>query len=171
MKKGFSLIEILIVISLFTVIVGFALWAFVMGLRAWNSGQNRAEIRLDATYALERMVREISQASNIGIAQDDTVKFSADVNNNGVNETITYKVVDNNLIRSIPDLLLEDIILVVARSADSLQLVYYDLDNNLLTPPIIGAQQDTIRLIQITLNMNKADETLTLSSSAYARNQ
>jgi len=166
MRKGFTLIELIIVIILFIIIVGFAGWSFVVGLRTWASGMNRTEIRQDSALAMERMVRELSQAKLITIAQVDTVKFAADADDDGADETITFDTLTGNLNRTV-----KDTITVLARNVNSFQLAYYDLNDVLLDFPVLGADRDNIRVITITLTMNKADETLTLSSGAYARNQ
>ena len=166
MKRGFTLIEVIIVMALFSVLVGSACWVFTVGLSVWSSGRGRSEIRQDSSIAMETMVRELSQASSFTIAQAGTVKFSADVDDDGADETITFNTSGNNLNRTV-----EDIAVVLARNVDTFQLAYYDLNNNLLEQPLLGLQRDDIRVITISLTLSEADETFSLSSGVYARNQ
>jgi prepilin-type N-terminal cleavage/methylation domain-containing protein len=165
-KKGFTLIELIIVIVLLSVLVGVAAWTFVAGLRSWNSGIDRANIRQDGSFALEIMVRELSQADSFTIAQEDNVKFDADIDNDGSNETITYSTSDSELSRKV-----NGTTTVLSPDVDTFLLSYRDLNDTAMTPPITGAEHDDIRVITISLTMDRFDETLTLSSSAYARNQ
>lgn len=166
MRKGFTLLELIIVIIIFIIIMGSAGWFFVVGLRTWLSGMNRTEIRQDSALAMERMVRELSQLNNIIIAQQDRVRFDADVNDDGTDERITFDTTAGNLERTVTGTST-----ILARNVSNFQLAYYDLNDDLLSFPIPGGQRDNIRVIEITLTMNKADETLLLSSGAYARNQ
>ena len=163
MKKAFTLIELIIVLTLFIIIVGFAGWSFIVGLRAWNSGQNRAEIRLDGTLAIEKMVRELSQASDITTADEDEIIFEADLDDDGTVETVTFNVSNNNLIRTV-----NAVATVLASNVQTFGLSYLDLNNSPWTLP-----QDPvdIRVITISLTMSNLDETFSLSSSTYVRNQ
>ncbi len=166
MKKGFTLIELIIVIALFSVLMLSVSWVFVAGLRTWNSGVNRAEIRQDGTLALEKMVREISQADSFTIAHADRVKFDADLDDDGGNEDITFATDDNRLIRTV-----SGTSTVLAYNVQSFGLLYRDLNNAVMPFPITGNNRDNIRVIIMSLTMSNADETIDLSSGAYARNQ
>ena len=57
---------------------------FVAGLRVWGSSTDRAYIRQDANLAVERMVRDLSEASEISTAKSDEVKFDADLDGDGI---------------------------------------------------------------------------------------
>lgn len=169
MRKGFTLVEFIIVILLFSVLIMAASWAFVVGLRVWDSGRKRAGIRQESSWAMERMVREISQASSITDADEDEMAFVADLDDDDSDETITFSISDNELIRT------EDAVdVVLARNVQTFSLSYRDYDNTLLSIPSGVASQgkrDLIRVIIVSLTMNNADETITLSSSLYVRNQ
>lgn len=165
--KGVTLIELIIVMALVSILASAVSFAFAVGLKVWSSGRSRAEIRQDGNLAMERMVRELSQASRITIADatKEKVKFSADLDQDGEIESITFNTIENNLNRTV-----EDIAVVLARNVETFRLTYYDLNNNLLEAPMAPAERDNIRVITITLTMNKVDETIILSSSVYVRN-
>jgi len=152
--------------ALVAILAGVVSFTFAVGLKTWGSGRNRAEIRQDGNLAMERMVRELSQASGFTIARDDKVKFSADLDEDGEVESITFDTSEDNLNRTV-----EDVAVCLARNVETFHLAYYDLNNDLLEPPVAPSERDNIRVITITLTMNKVDETISLSSSVYARNQ
>ena len=166
MKKGITLIELIIVIVLLSILVGFVSWVFVVGLRSWSSGKDRADIRQSSNLALERMVRELSQASSFTIAQAGQVKFVADLDDDGTDETVTFSVSNSELFSDT-----DGTATVLAPDVQAFGLLYRDLNNVIMTFPISGGDRDNIRVIIISLTLNKADETINLSSSAYARNQ
>lgn len=168
MKKGLTLIELIIVIALFSILAVAVFWTFVVGLKVWGSGMDRGYIRQDANLSIERMVRELSEASEFSRARSDEVDFNADLDGDGSVETIKFDISnDNNLERT------EDSIAVImAGNVQTFTLGYYlDGDNDTLLSSVTGPSRDDIRVIVISLTLDDGDETITLSSSVYARNQ
>lgn len=170
--EGVTLIELIIVMALVAILVGAVSFTFAVGLESWSSGRNRSEIRQDGNLSLERMVRELSQASSITIAHADRIKFDADVDGDGTDETITFNFDDdnNNLNRTV----VGGATTILAPNVQTFGLSYRDLDDTLLSLPQhtnTQVKRDRIRVIIISLTMDKGDETITLSSSVYARNQ
>lgn len=166
MKRGFTLIELIIVIVLFSMLAAATFWTFVVGLRAWGSGRDRAYIRQDANLAIERMVRELSQAKSFTIAQADQVKFDADIDNDDTDETVTFAISDSSLERTV-----DGTTTVLTPDLQTLEFSYRDLNDVAMALPITGNDRDNIRVIVMSLTLNEGDETFVLSSSAYARNQ
>ncbi len=142
----------MVVTALVSIIVAVSATVFLTGLSAWVSGRDRTEIREGASLAMERMVRDLCQAGTITAATASAITFTADVNNDGVNETVTFNQ------NGIPD-------------AQALTFSYTDLNNNSIPVPVAQASLSSIRVVTIALTMNKGDETYALSSSAYTRNQ
>lgn len=170
-QEGFTLIELIIVIVLFSILAIAVFWTFVVGLRAWGSGMDRAIIRQDANLAIERMVREISQASEISMAKSDEIQFDADLDGDGLVETIKFDVSNDNNLERTEVITGPDIVVTIARNVQDFTLRYLDGDNDTLLIPVAGPTQDDIRVIVISLTLDDGDETITLSSSVYARNQ
>lgn len=68
-SQGFTLVEMLIVLMLLAVLSGVGVSLFTVGLRAWDAGQIRTGIREDASYAMERIVRDLKEMANGSLAQ------------------------------------------------------------------------------------------------------
>ena len=167
-KSGFTLIELLIVVILFFILTGVAITAFTVGLRSWDSGLNRTDVRLESGRAMERMVRDISQASSITNAKDDTITFLVDLDDDGNDETVTFDVISNDLVRTV-----DGTDIPLATNVDALTFSYRDLNDDLMNPPGDTANQtkrDNIRIVLISIDMSRGDETFNLSSSVYVRN-
>ena len=87
-EDGFSLIELLVSISILTVIMA-GMFSFLWGAsKHWTTAQNSAEVTENARLGLNRMTRELKQASNVTAAQTDEVTFTVDFGDGA--ETISY---------------------------------------------------------------------------------
>lgn len=169
MRKAFTLIELTLVWALLSVFVGVVLWIFSVELKMWGSSRDRVMIRQQGHQALNRMVRELSQTNSITSAAAGAITFLADLDDNGTDETITLNTSGSNLNRTEGA-----VVNSLAFNVQSFGIAYRDLSNNLLTPPggtDTQAERDTIRVVTLSLTMNKTDETLNLSSSVYLHNQ
>ena len=60
-KRGFTLLETLIVFSLLSVLMGVSAHLFTVSLRVWGTGSLRTEIREDMSYAIEKIVRDLKE--------------------------------------------------------------------------------------------------------------
>lgn len=83
--KGISLIELILVIIIFS---SFMLGVYTVmdaGMKAWNMGSNRTDIQNAAMILVKRMVREISVASSYSVTVDeahgDYIAFETPVKN------------------------------------------------------------------------------------------
>jgi len=59
--RGFTLIEMIIVLLLLAMLLGVAGSVFIVSLRAWDSGCMRTGIREDISYATEKVVRDLKE--------------------------------------------------------------------------------------------------------------
>ena len=58
--SGFTLVELLMVVGLFSLILGSTMGVFLTGQMAWNTGQASIEIQQQARYGINAMVRELN---------------------------------------------------------------------------------------------------------------
>lgn len=169
MKKGLTLIELLVVIVLLGGLSAAVVFVFMAGLKSWNSVRNRTEIIESLNLAMARMTRELSQASEITRARSDEIDFEADLDGGGVTEDITFDINSDDELERIED---GGSAVILARDVQSFTLGYYlEADNDNLLSSVTGPSLDDIRVIVITLALSKSGETVSLRSSAYARNQ
>lgn len=85
---GFTLIEILVSMSLLTVVMA-AIFAFLWGASNYlQTGQNTADVTENARLGLNRITRELQQASTVEVADTSQVSFT--VNFGAGDETVTY---------------------------------------------------------------------------------
>lgn len=67
--RGFTLIEMLMVLLLSTMLSGVTGLMFLVSLRAWDSGRIRTGIREDISYATEKVVRDLKEMALRSLSQ------------------------------------------------------------------------------------------------------
>lgn len=156
-SDGFTLIELILVIALLSILLGAIGFTFVVGLRAWDTGILSGGIKKEASYSLRIITEELKQATSITTAGLNSVTFIADLDNNGVAETISYTwsgVAGANLSR-----IEGAVTTVLARNVQNAQFQYYDANNTLLGPPP-AVTASLVRVVELTLQLQRESETL-----------
>jgi len=172
MKKGFTLVELLITVVLFSVLAAVVSWVFMVGLRTWDSGKERADIRQNAGLAMERMMRELSLTSEITRARSDEIRFEADLDQDEQVEKIIFDVNKDNDLERTENITGPNPVVIMARDVQNFTLGYYlESDNENLLSSVAKNAMDDIRVVVIALTLSKGEETISLSTSVYVRNQ
>jgi len=71
-QKGFSLIEMMVVVVILGLIVLGLVTFFTGGTKSWVAGQSQLKAQREARQAIDRMVREIREGNSIGSGSNDT---------------------------------------------------------------------------------------------------
>jgi len=74
MRKGFTLIEILVSIAILSVVIAGIFAVLNIGDMTWHSDMGVVNLQQQARQAMGSMVREIRQASDITISDSDAGK-------------------------------------------------------------------------------------------------
>ena len=88
--KGLTLIELLISSLLISIMLGAIWMIFHTGYTVFYGQYARQNIKDQASYAFLTMTNELHQAPSVTAATATSVTFTADLNNDGVNETVQY---------------------------------------------------------------------------------
>lgn len=169
MRKGWTLLELTISITLLSILLVAISWVLVAGLKVWGSGIGRAQMRQGACLAIERMTREISQAFSITDAQTDKIGLEVDLDGDETNEEVSFSLSGADLIRTEGS-----VVVTLASNVQSFILAYRDLNNVAMSIPAdvsSQAKRDNIRLVNTSLVMTRDNDTLKLTSGVYTRNQ
>jgi prepilin-type N-terminal cleavage/methylation domain-containing protein len=75
-QKSFSLIEMMIVVAVLGVIVLGLVTFFTGGTKSWVSGQYQLTAQRNARQAMDRMVREIREASDIRASSTSSIEIN-----------------------------------------------------------------------------------------------
>lgn len=100
MKRGFTILELLLTVLIFSAIFLATFTALSMGRRSWRIGIAQIEVQQDARKVMDAMLRELRAASAIdpstfidGVS-DDIINFTVNA------ETVSYAVVAEQLVRT-----------------------------------------------------------------------
>lgn len=180
-EDGFTIFEVLVSLSIFSVVM-IAMLSFLLGTsRNWQSSQDSVDAIDNARLGLNRMTRELRQSSEITLAEADHVEFTVDFGNGP--ETVSYSfspgdggsgsVIRTSYASGGEAVLMDNVI--------SLHFEYYgsdyrcDPDNNgLVTLDELSACSEMplakIARVDISLTMDSGDVTKDFFGQAWLRN-
>jgi prepilin-type N-terminal cleavage/methylation domain-containing protein len=94
-QKGFSLVEMMVVVAILGLIVLGLVTFFTGGAKSWVAGQSQLEAQRNARQAMDIMVREIREASEVTTNNDTEIIFDTPWVTG-----ITYKLLSNTINRN-----------------------------------------------------------------------
>lgn len=157
--KGFSLIELIMIIVIVAVVGGLTAPFILQAIDAWVFATSDRDNIFNARLAITRMTREIRHASSIdeAFSSSNAITFTHPVVGN-----ITYMISPSP---SGPYYLYRNSD-ILARNVDSLNLEYFSyVDGNLTSSTPSAA-----KLVRITLKITSGSSTVSLRSMARCRN-
>jgi prepilin-type N-terminal cleavage/methylation domain-containing protein len=100
-KKGFSLIEMMVVVVILGLIVLGLVTFFTGGAKSWVAGQSQLEAQRNARQAMDLMVREIRQGESV--SSSTTTSVTVDIPTLGSDSaySVTYKLSGNIIEREV----------------------------------------------------------------------
>jgi len=135
--KGFTLIELIIVIAITGIIVAGSSSLLLRGVEAYIAGKTDINASWQANSAIERMTRDLRAVSSANAIIIATSSEFAVQDINGI--AIDYQVVNGQLLRNTQ---------VLADRIQNVTFTYYDANG------AVTASVNAIRYIGITLNIN-----------------
>ena len=102
-QKGFSLIEMMVVVAILGIIILGLVTFFTGGTRSWVIGQHQLEAQRNARLSMDRMVKEIREGKNITGGSETSITvlvphFDVDGNIDS-NYSVTYALNDTTIQR------------------------------------------------------------------------
>jgi prepilin-type N-terminal cleavage/methylation domain-containing protein len=155
MKKGFTLVEIVIVIVMMAIVSFFIAVYMREGINAWQYMCGQKNITLSTRAAMNRIVKELKRAKqNTNITTHTTTEITfLDV----YNDTITFSQEGTVLYRN-SDILLEGLL-----DPGGLVFTYLDKDGN------VTAITNEMRVVRCRLTVVEEENRFILESAARIR--
>lgn len=167
-SKGFTLIELVMVITLLGIIAGIVALPLYQGTMGWFQATTRETITESGRIGIERMTREIrntgrTAANNPCISTATATSFTfSDMNGDLANcNSITFDISGTDIRRSGVSL---------ADNVLSLDINYYNSSNGLIARPVSAANLLTIRRVSIEIVSTRGGETLRKYTEVYLSN-
>lgn len=156
-KQGYSLVELIIIISLIGILAPIAGMVLSAGFKAALSGITLGQLSQESGQALTLMARELRNATSISAISSNSISFTK-LNHSG---TITYDVDGNTLRRSpaagsTPQ--------SVTTHLSSLSINGYATDLSATT------NAANVKLINIELSLTQNNSTTSLIKTVFPRN-
>jgi len=165
-QKGFSLIEMMVVVVILGIIVLGLVTFFTGGTKSWVAGQSQLTAQRNARQAIDIMVREIREGKNIISSSDsDTIVVSIpdfDTADPDDYNEVTYSLFDTTIKRGTVSLI--DNVLIAGEDI----FEYYDSNGIEINPP-----DSTVSKIHINLKVDVDDDgnpDITLNTDVNLRN-
>ena len=171
-QKGFSLIEMMVVVVILGLIVLGLVTFFTGGAKSWIAGQSQLEAQRNARQAIDRMVREIREGKNITNGSDISVTIRVphfDVNGNidSYND-VNYDLHDATTIRRDIIPLIDNVLKITGEDV----FEYYDSSGIQYDPPDISTLSKISKIhINLKVDVDKDDNPdITLNTDVNLRN-
>lgn len=163
-KKGFTLIELIIVITILGIAGGVVGYILMGTVDAWTFKANRNDILCDGRLAMNRMVREIREIkdrSNVSKAKSSEFRFI-----NASDVDIKYKLDRDGLLNRTENGTEN----LLAEYVSDLTFTYFDSGGATINNPDTSPDATDIRRIRINLTLTKNGENVYLQSDSVPRN-
>jgi len=162
-SKGFTLVELVIVIVIIGIITGIIGSILLGAIDAWTFKFNRADLLSNGKLAMNRMVREMRQVKNRAkVTTADPSEFSFE---NIDSVDITYALSGTDLDRTE-----DETTNTLAEDVSSMSFTYFDAVGAEIETPTVAPGATDIRRIRINLTLTKNGENLYLQSDISPRN-
>ena len=169
---GFSLVELMIVISLMGLFLGTVQETLIVGLRATSASDARENVRLQLRKSLDQFTREAAAASNVDCAMDQRFQFDAsDINGDGSSDNnINYRVNSGVFER-----VFSGTTVTLVNDLTSLDFDYLDSSNASLancSASGCGSSscRSSLRVVQVTITATKNGEAISVTDAVHLRN-
>ena len=167
-QKGFSLIEMMVVLVILGLIGIGLVTFFTGGARSWIAGQSQLKAQREARQAIDQMVREIREGKNITTGSDTSITTNIphfDINGNidSYND-VTYDLYDTTTIRRDNIPLIDNVLKISGEDI----FEYYNSSGIEINPP-----DSTVSKVHINLKVDvdkDSNPDVTLNTDVNLRN-
>ncbi len=162
-KKGFTLIELIIVITIIGIIAGVVGYILLGTVDAWTFKANRNDLLWDGRLAVNRMVREIREIkdlTSVTTASSSQLRFT-NINNN----SITYSLSGAGLNRT-----KDGTANILAQNVSSLSFTYYDSGGASIATPAVSPSATNIKRVRVNLTLTNGGQNFYAQSDSVPRN-
>ncbi len=78
-KSGFTLIELILSLTMMTILTATVIFTSMAGLRAWDTGRKHSAVRDQLANAVELIVKDLRRAATVDGLTASSVTFTADL--------------------------------------------------------------------------------------------
>jgi competence protein ComGC len=178
-SKGFTIIELLLVVLLMVVVVTLVSGTYLMSINASKDIIDITTNEIDARVVVYRITKDLREAIDISTAKDDEIIFMGNVDVDEDMESVRYYVQlhDDGYYELYRQIDSGEAAEVAEYVIDADIFTYYTGVNTPeggLTTPVVGEDKNDIRLIDINISIDQNGEetgsTMDMDTIIYLRN-
>jgi len=159
-KKGFTLIETVMAITILSIIAGMGLFSMVKFYELWNFSSSRLNVLWGSRY----LMRDV--AFNLRMVRDTQSVYSASATrfrffNLGTGAVTDYQFIDGKLYKNGTQILPE---------ITAFAFTYYDANGNTIAVPLVNPNNTNIRAVRVDFSLTSGGESVALRSTVKCRN-
>ncbi|TYP53296.1 type II secretion system protein [Thermosediminibacter litoriperuensis] len=154
-ERGFTLVEVVVAVSIFSLVVGAALALYQQAVLSWHKDEARVDVQESLRIALERMSGEIRSARELVEAGESRIGLAV-IEPGGDSDNATkyiYYYLDSAQKRLVREL--DGKKDPAAGHVTAFQLAYYDENDHRLEGQLSGEELKKVRRVEITLTGRK----------------
>ena len=137
--KGFSLVELMIVLAIFSTILGAIYGVLSMSRSSYQTGDIQIVVQQEARKAMDKIVTELREGSSVNLSDEFPFTITG--------QTIKYEVVDGQLQRAVQG----GATTILANNVANIQFTLYGSDMVRIT---LTTQKNTLLGRTITTNLS-----------------
>jgi prepilin-type N-terminal cleavage/methylation domain-containing protein len=167
-KKGFSLIEMMVVVVILGLIVLGLVTFFTGGARSWIAGQSQLKAQREARQAMDRMIREMREGKNITSGSETSITVYIPPLGGNTPYSVKFELLDTTTIQRDSNPLIDNVLKISGEDI----FEYYDSSGIKYDPPDITTLP-TISKIHINLKVDVDKDNypdITLNTDVNLRN-
>ncbi len=81
MRKGFTLIELMMTIAMFVILALVVVYVLRAVLLSWSSQETRAGVDISLDRGIEEVARDLREARQVSVVNNDEIRFTYDLTN------------------------------------------------------------------------------------------
>jgi len=162
MRKGFTLIEMIMVIVIMGIFTASAIPVFVQVAHAWQYQSLRNEIAESGRIAIDRMIREMRQinsSTSVVTATGSAFKFT-----DTSSQSVYFYLSGSDLRMQINGTDYE-----LASGVSSLAFTYYDSTGAVIAVPAVSPAVTNIKRVRVDFTITAGNQPVEINSEVYPR--
>ncbi|KUK66510.1 MAG: Prepilin-type N-terminal cleavage/methylation domain protein [Parcubacteria bacterium 34_609] len=160
-NDGFTLIELMVVIAVLSFIILGLVTFFSGGVRSWIAGQNQLKAQREARQVMDRMVREIREASYIDDSSSNIYTIEFYNPNKGKEIKYSYNGTDKEIKEGSNSSLLKNV--------SVFSFSYYNNNGDVVDPPDMNRISSVKIYLEVNVD-NDENPDIVLESEVNLRN-
>ena len=175
--KGFSLVEMLIVVLIISVIAGIISTVYITSVKSQKDILNKASSETNIRTSLYSITKDIREATGVLSATNNYLKFNADINNDSVSEDVEYILTGSSSVYTLNKKVNGGSnIFIMDHITDSSIFSYFtDSSGSALQVPLSSQNLSAFKLVKINFTVNREPsnpvKSVSLSTVVSLRNR